>query len=49
MPDLNKLVILSELYNITIDSLVKDRDEYDILQASLSNDNNEIKDKHVYS
>lgn len=41
-PDLNKLILLSELYNVTIDSLVKESDEYDILQGSLNN--NSIKD-----
>lgn len=37
IPDLNKLVSISELYNVTIDSLVKDTDEIYIL------DSNEIK------
>lgn len=32
IPDLKKLIILSDIYNVTIDSLVKDGDEYDILQ-----------------
>lgn len=36
-PDLNKLILLSEIYNVTIDSLVKDSDEYDILQGSFNN------------
>ena len=36
-PDLNKLILLSEIYNVTIDSLVKDSDEYDILQSSSEN------------
>lgn len=46
MPDLNKLVILSELYNVTIDSLVKDSGEYDILQSSLNTNNNELQEKN---
>jgi len=46
MPDLNKLVILSELYNVTIDSLVKESDEYDNLQSSLIKDNNESVEKN---
>ncbi|MBS5939091.1 XRE family transcriptional regulator [Clostridium sartagoforme] len=41
-PDLNKLILLSEIYNVTIDSLVKDSDEYDILQGSFNN--NKIDD-----
>ena len=36
-PDLNKLILLSEIYNVTIDSLVKDSDEYDILQGAFNN------------
>lgn len=36
-PDLNKLILLSEIYNVTIDSLVKDSNEYDILQSSFNN------------
>lgn len=32
IPDLNKLIIISELYNITIDNLVKERDEFDFIQ-----------------
>ena len=32
VPDLKKLIILSDIYNVTIDSLVKDSDEFDILQ-----------------
>lgn len=39
IPDLNKLIKLSELYNVTIDSLVKDNDEFDILENC-----NEVKD-----
>ena len=35
VPDLKKLIILSEIYNVTIDSLVKDGDEYDMLQERL--------------
>lgn len=31
-PDLNKLIILSELYNVTIDSLVKESDDFDTLK-----------------
>lgn len=38
-PDLNKLILLSEIYNVTIDSLVKDSDEYDILQGTFNNNN----------
>lgn len=34
VPDLKKLIILSEIYNVTIDSLVKDGDEYDMLQET---------------
>jgi len=34
IPDLKKLIILSDIYNVTIDSLVKDGDEYDILQET---------------
>lgn len=41
-PDLNKLILLSEIYSVTIDSLVKDSDEYDILQGSFNN--NKIDD-----
>ena len=33
IPDLNKLVSISELYNVTIDSLVKDTDEIYILDS----------------
>ena len=32
IPDLNKSIKLSELYNVTIDSLVKDNDEFDVLE-----------------
>ena len=35
VPDLKKLIILSEIYNVTIDSLVKDGDEYDMLQETM--------------
>ena len=34
VPDLKKLIILSEIYSVTIDSLVKDGDEYDMLQET---------------
>lgn len=44
-PDLNKLILLSEIYNVTIDSLVKDSDEYDILQDSLNNNNIDDSDR----
>lgn len=39
-PDLNKLIKLSELYNVTIDSLVRDNVEFDTLE----NCNKEEKD-----
>ncbi|MEO2508458.1 helix-turn-helix domain-containing protein [Clostridium paraputrificum] len=38
VPDLKKLIILSDIYNVTIDSLVKDGDEYDILQETDAKD-----------
>lgn len=38
-PDLNKLIIISELYNVTIDNLVKESDEFIFEQ------NNEVKDE----
>ncbi|WP_411167836.1 helix-turn-helix domain-containing protein [Clostridium sp. MB05] len=34
IPDLKKLIAIAELYNVTIDSLVKDSDEFDILQSN---------------
>ncbi|WP_066889163.1 helix-turn-helix domain-containing protein [Clostridium nigeriense] len=43
IPDLNKLITLSELYNVTVDSLVKDSDEYEILQST-NKDNKEQQD-----
>lgn len=46
IPDLNKLIILAELYNVTMDNLVKDSDEYGILQNSLNTNGNEIKEKN---
>lgn len=36
-PDLNKLIILSELYNVTIDSLVKESDDFDIVKRKETN------------
>lgn len=33
-PDLKKLIVIAELYNVTIDSLVKDSDEFHILQSN---------------
>ncbi|WP_061996479.1 helix-turn-helix transcriptional regulator [Clostridium sp. ATCC 25772] len=42
IPDLNKLIILSELYNVTIDSLVKDNDRFDILQNNTFEDKEEV-------
>ena len=44
-PDLNKLILLSEIYNVTIDSLVKDSDEYDILQGTFNNNNIDDTDR----
>lgn len=38
VPDLKKLIILSDIYNVTIDNLVKDSDEYDILQEKDAKD-----------
>lgn len=45
-PDLNKLIILSELYNVTIDSLVKDSDEYGILQSSSNTNDKRIDEEN---
>lgn len=42
-PDLNKLILISKLYNVTIDSLVKDSDEFDLIQNS-GDDNREKVD-----
>lgn len=33
IPDLKKLITIAELYNVTIDSLVKESDEFDTLQS----------------
>ncbi|GAA0738574.1 helix-turn-helix domain-containing protein [Clostridium oceanicum] len=33
-PDLKKLIIISNLYNVTIDSLVKESDEFETLQSN---------------
>lgn len=51
-PDLNKLIAISELYNVTIDSLVKCTDEFDILQnnkINISEDQKleEVEDKNT--
>lgn len=35
-PDLKKLIIIADLYNVTIDSLVKDGDDFDIIQSDES-------------
>ena len=32
-PDLKKLITIADLYNVTIDSLVKDGDDFDIIQS----------------
>ena len=45
IPDLNKLIILSELYNVTIDNLVKDSDEYEMVQSTMKN-KEEIEEKN---
>lgn len=42
-PDLKKLIIIAELYNVTIDSLVKDSDEFHILQSNGTNNREEQK------
>ncbi|NFN87084.1 helix-turn-helix transcriptional regulator [Clostridium sporogenes] len=42
-PDLKKLIIIAELYNVTIDSLVKDSDEFHILQSNGTNNTEEQK------
>ncbi|NFV13738.1 helix-turn-helix domain-containing protein [Clostridium sp. FAM 1755] len=42
-PDLKKLIVIAELYNVTIDSLVKDSDEFHILQSNGTNNREEQK------
>ncbi len=42
-PDLKKLIVIAELYNVTIDSLVKDSDEFHILQSNGTNNGEEQK------
>ena len=44
-PDLKKLIVISQLYNITIDSLVKDEYEFDVFKSNevSSVDNQEEK------
>lgn len=44
-PDLNKLIIISKLYNVTVDSLVKDNDEFDFLQDTGINNKEEVDNK----
>jgi transcriptional regulator with XRE-family HTH domain len=46
-PDLNKLVAISELYNVTIDSLVKDNDELYILDSNEMEISEEQKSEKV--
>lgn len=43
-PDLKKLIAIAELYNVTIDSLVKDNDEFSFLQA---NEINNIEEQNI--
>ncbi|EPY2272393.1 helix-turn-helix domain-containing protein [Clostridium sporogenes] len=42
-PDLKKLIVIAELYNVTIDSLVKDSDEFHILQSNGMNNREKQK------
>ncbi|MDS1004101.1 helix-turn-helix transcriptional regulator [Clostridium sporogenes] len=42
-PDLKKLIVIAQLYNVTIDSLVKDSDEFHILQSNGTNNREEQK------
>lgn len=46
-PDLNKLIIISKLYNVTVDSLVKDNDEFDFPQDSVINNKEEVDNKRT--
>ena len=46
-PDLNKLIVISKLYNVTIDSLVKDNYEFDLLEDSVDNNKEEVDNKKM--